>query len=441
MLACKSAYAPRPGSSIDEERYDGAKVAGDLIRIGLVGAGRILPAHLRGYQLLRQAGIDTFRLTALTSRTRRDAESYVSRHSGPVPREPVSAQPSDPLSVHDVFISDMQDDVDVQVFDSLEDMLAADVVDALDISATLHVHHSATLSGVRAGKHCLVQKPLAVSVAAGRSMVDAAKQAGVSLGVMENLRYVPSARIARWLIEQDYLGELQMLARWSIGTREWSPDLVVAQTPWRHQKLYAGAGAALDIGVHVLHELRYLGGPITTITGHTRVFEPTRTVSSTGERIACDVDDAFFATVGFASGAVGQLTFTWAGHGPPSSLPDGLVIYGSRGCLKGDTLTLDDGSSYSAAALFHERADSATTAAYFPHGLQDAFALAALDFLNGIDTGRDPEASGHEGLLDLAAAFGICESSTLGRTVGLDEVLDGHVTAYQADIDRHYGFA
>src|SRR5215469_4181576 len=103
-------------------------MAANPIRIGLVGAGRILPAHLRGYQLLRRAGVDTFRITALTSRTRRDAESYVSRHSGPAPRPPVSLEPSDPLSVHDVFISDFQDDADVQVFDTLDEMLAADVV-------------------------------------------------------------------------------------------------------------------------------------------------------------------------------------------------------------------------------------------------------------------------------------------------------------------------
>jgi predicted dehydrogenase len=416
-------------------------VAARVVRIGLVGAGRILPAHLRGYQLLRQAGIDTFRVTAVTSRTRRDAESYVSRDSGPAPRPPVSNQPADPLSVHDVFISDIQDDTNVQVFDSLDDMLAADVVDALDISATLHIHHTASLSGIRARKHCMVQKPLAVSVAAGRAMVEAAKQAGLSLGIMENLRYAPSVRVARWLIDQGYLGEIQMMARWGIGTREWSPDKVVAETPWRHRKLQAGAGAALDIGVHLFHEMRYLGGPIETVAGVTRVFEPSRTVPSTGEQVQCDVDDAFFATAGFASGAVGQLTFTWAGHGPPTSLPDGLVIYGSRGCLKGDALHLDDGSTHSAADLFREHADAATRASYFPHGLEDSFALAMLDFLNGIDAGRDPEASGYEGLLDLAAAFAICESATAGRTVSVDEVLQGRLSAYQSDIDRYYGLA
>jgi predicted dehydrogenase len=413
----------------------------ERIRIGLVGAGRILPAHLRGYQLLRRAGIDSFRITAITSRTRRDAESFVQRGGGPEPRPPVSNRPSDPLSVHDVFVSDFQDDVDVHVFDSLDDMLAADVVDALDITATLHVHHSAALSGIRAGKHCLVQKPLAISVAAGRAMVEAAHQHKLSLGVMENLRYAPSARIAHWLLHNDYLGDIQMLARWGIGTHDWSPDRVVADTPWRHQKLLGGAGASLDIGVHLLHEFRYLGGPIDTISGVTRIFEPLRTLATTGERVACDVDDAFFATATFASGAVGQLTFSWAGHGAPASLIDGLVIYGTRGCLKGDSLVLDDGSVYSAAALFDKEADAATRAAFFPRGLTDAFALAFLDFLGAIDGQRDPEASGAEGLFDLAAAYAICESASLGRPVNVDEVLSGSVATYQAEIDRHYGLA
>ena len=93
----------------------------------------------------------------------------------------------------------------------------------------------------------------------------------------------------------------------------------------------------------------------------------------------------------------------------------------------------------SAAALFEKQVDAATRAAFFPHGITDAFALSFADFLGAIDAGRDPEASGAEGLLDLSAAFAICESSALGRSVTVDEVLDGRVAGYQADIDRHYG--
>jgi len=349
----------------------------------------------------------------------------------------VSNQPADPLSVTDVFISDFQDIADVRVYDSLDELLASDSVDALDITASLPVHHTAALAGIRAGKHCLVQKPLAISVAAARRMVAEAQHNGVSLGVTENLRYAPNVRIARWILDQGYLGEVQMIAHWSVGTAEWSPDRVVADTPWRHHKLEGGAGAALDIGVHLLHELRYLAGEIDSIYGVTRTFEPTRHLG--GEVVACDVDDAFFATISFASGAVGQLTFSWAGHGVPTPMPDGLVIYGTRGCLKGGTLTLDDGSVHIAGALFDSEAKAETVERYFPLGLRDTFALGFLDFRNAINAGRDPEASGTEGLFDLAAAYAICESSALGRPVRMQDVLGGQIAGYQTEIDRHYG--
>jgi predicted dehydrogenase len=409
------------------------------IRIGIVGAGRILPAHLRGYQLLRQAGVDTFRITALTSRTRGAAESFLTRGAGPAPREPVSTRPNDPLSVGDVFLSDFQDDVPAQVYGSLDELLASDTVDALDITASLGVHHTATLRGIEAGKHCLVQKPLAISVAAGRLMVDAARRRKLSLGVTENLRYSPAARIARWIIDQDYLGAIQMIASWAIGTPEWSPDRIVAQTPWRHIKLDAGGGASLDIGVHLLHEFRYLAGEIDTVYGVTRTFEPTRYLPDSMKGVSCDVDDAFFATVSFASGAVGQLTFTWAGHGAPTSMPDGRVIYGTRGCLKGDQLILDDGSRHSARELFQTWATPDVVTSLFPYGLEDPFAIGSLDFLNAIDRGQDPDASGEQGLQDLAAAFAICESATLGQPVKVADVLDGQVSAYQLEINHHYG--
>ena len=409
------------------------------IRIGIVGAGRILPAHLRGYQRLREVGIDNFRITALTSRTRSYAESYVARGSGPAPRAPVSHEPNDPLSVSDVFVSDFQSDLEPRVFDSLEDVLAADEVDALDITASLGVHHTAALQGLQAGKHCLVQKPLAITVAAGRRMVEEAHRRNLSLGVTENVRYAPSTRRARWVIDEGYLGDIQMIAMWAIGTPEWSPDKVVAQTPWRHKKLEAGGGASLDIGVHLLHEFRYLAGELESMFGMMRVFEPIRRLNGGADTVVCDADDAFFATMSFANGAVGQLTFTWAGHGAPTRVPEGRVIYGTRGCLKGDVLVLDDGSIQSASYLFESKAPASTREQYFPRGLSDTFAIGALDFLRAIERGGDPEASGYQGLLDLASAFAICESATLEKPVSVTDVLEGRVAEYQREINEYYG--
>ncbi len=413
------------------------------LRIGIIGCGRILPAHLRGYRLLREAGVDDFRITALVARQEEDAHRFRTRGQGPPPRPPVSHNPADPLAAPHLYVSDFQPEEEARVYPTVEAMLAAGVVDAVDITATLPVHHAAGLACLAAGKHALIQKPLAVTVRAGRLLVEAAERNGLTLGVFENVRTIEQMRLARWLIERGELGRIQMAAAVSIGTAEWSPDRVVADTPWRHDRLLAGGGASLDMGVHLMHRLRYLVGEIERITALTRVFEPERVRRDAAgvahSRHPADADDAFFALPEFAGGAVGTLAFTWAGHGAPTSLPGGLTIYGDGGSLRGTTLVRDGGEEVDARTLFDAEADAATRERFFPHGLTDSFAVLLLDWLRAIRRGGQPETSGMEGLRDLAAAFAMLESSAAGGPVRVADVLAGRVRAYQEAIDAHHG--
>lgn len=416
----------------------------DPIRIGVVGCGRILPAHLRGLHALREAGIDDFRVTALVARDPDDAHRFRKRGEGPPPRPPVSLNPSDSLAAPHRYISDFQDDVEAEVYPDVATMLASGTVDAVTITASLPLHHSIAVQCLDDGRHVMVEKPLAVSIRAGRAMVDAAEKAGLTLGVMEMVRYAPALRQARWAIERGEIGDVQMIASVSIGTEEWSPDIIVADTPWRHHKTEAGAGPALDIGVHIAHRLRYLAGDVERVSAITRTFEPQRVrrpaaPPSVAASTAADVDDAFFALVAMESGAVGTISFTWAGHGAPIGLPGGMAIYGSRGCIHGTTIVRDDGTRVNIADLFEQRATPEEHAAATPHGVTDAFGLAYLDWLNAIRTGGQPETSGAEGLRDLATAFAISESSVAGSSVAVADVEAGRINAWQREIDAHYG--
>ncbi len=416
---------------------------GDPIRIGIVGCGRILPAHLRGYRLLREAGYDDFLITALVARKLDDALMFRRRGEGPTPRPPVSRNPGDSLAAPHLYVSDFQPELDAAVFTNVDEMLASGVVDAVDVTASLPVHHTVGLAALNAGMHLMVEKPIAVTVRAASRLVDAADAAGRSLGVLENVRFEQDVRLARWAIERGQLGELQMLASVSFGTAEWSPDRVVADTPWRHVIVEAGGGASIDIGVHLAHRLRYLAGEVKSMTAVARVFEPERELRDPEGhvygRFPADADDAFFALPQFESGAVGTLCFTWAGHGEPTSLPGGITIYGTRGCLKGSTIVRDGGERVELADLFEGEATDTERERFFPRGVTDPFALAYRDWLDAIAAGRQPEMNGREALRDLATAFAIMESSTSGKPVLVDDVLSGRVDAYQQTINMYYG--
>lgn len=415
----------------------------DPIRIGIIGCGRILPAHLRGYRLLREAGFDDFRITALVARNPNDAYMFRRRGEGPTPREPVSRNPEDSLAAPHCYVSDFQPEEDASVYDTVDAMLAAGVVDAVDITASLRIHHTAGVQCLEAGKHAMIEKPLAVTVRAGQMLVDAAERNGLSLGVMEMVRYQPLVRMLRWLIERGDLGEIQMVGAVSFGTAEWSPDRIVAETPWRHLRVEAGGGASLDIGVHLAHRLRYLVGEIETMTAVARVIEQQRTRRAPDgtvlDRVEADADDAFFALPEFENGAVGTLSFTWAGHGEQTSLPGGVTLYGSRGCLKGPHLIRDDGTREDVRDIFEREATPEERERYFPLGVTDAFGLAYLDWLRAIRSGTQPETDGREGVRDLATAFAIMESATARRPIDVADVLSGKVDAYQREINEHYG--
>jgi 1,5-anhydro-D-fructose reductase (1,5-anhydro-D-mannitol-forming) len=414
-----------------------------MIRIGIVGCGRILNAHLQGYRQLREAGIDDFRITALCARKREDALMFRRRGEGPAPRLPVlDPSTGDPLAAPHIYLDDFQPDTNVAVYTDYREIIASGDVDAVNDFTSLFMHHQVGMAALDAGQHLLTQKPLAISVKAGRALVDKASAKGLTLGVFENVRQSLGTRVAAWVVRQGLIGDLQMALVGGIGGL-WSPDKVVADTPWRHRKLLGGGGGTIDIGVHVMHLLRYVCGEIQVVQGTVRTFEPTRAMrdseGQTLETVPADVDDTYFATVLFENGAVGQMLWSWSAHGEPASIPGAPIFYGTKGCLKGGEVILDDGTRTSANDLFESQADQALKECFFPLGLREPFAVSQYDWLRAIEQGVQPETSGEQGLRDLAASFAMIESSQRQAAVMLDAVLDGRVDDYQAEINEYYG--
>lgn len=411
------------------------------IRLGIIGCGRILPAHLRGLRRLREAGFEGFRITTLMARNLDDALRFRRRGEGPPPRPPASVNPEDSLGAPHMYVSDVHPG-EVAIYDDLDRMLAEAPIDAVYILTTHATHHDFALRALAAGKHVAVEKPMAITVRAARRMIEAAQAAERVLVVLENARLRPEPRAAAWAARSGRLGDVQLLLGMMVGSAEWSPDVVIGHTPWRHDRL-SGGGVTTDFGPHLLDWARAGGGEIDTVSAVTRTLEPVRreydAAGRVTQEIAADADDTFFAHLQFASGALGVLGFSAAGHGEPIALPGGRAIYGTHGCLKEGVLILDDGVRREAVEVYREQADAATQAREFPLPLEDPFALEAHQFFRAIDTGRPPELSGEEGLRDLAAAFAILESSHAGCPVRVADVEAGTVSAFQNALNERWG--
>lgn len=413
------------------------------LRLGVVGAARILNAHLRGIKAVRDTGLADVRVTAIAARRIEDAQTFRLRGEGPTPRPPVSTNDRDPLGAPHQYVSDLHPDTLPNLYDDWRLMLEDEAVDAVLVLAPVGLHHTIALEAIAAGKHVLIEKPFAISVRAAHQIVDAAAAKGLVVGVAESVRYTEGTRAAHWLIQQGTLGALQLWISGGLGGGEWGPDRIVARTPWRHQKLPGGGGPSLDWGVHLFHNIRHLMGEVQEISAYTAILEPERfdrdAAGAVLSSVKNEVEDAFFANLKFANGAIGTTFGGWAGRGAGSGFGKGATIYGTNGSLQGDEVTLESGYQGQTTDLYRRGAGAETIGQAFPAGIHDAFALEMLDFVHAIATGSTMEASGEEGLRDLATAYTMLESAALNRPVTVDEVLSGSVATYQQEIDDHYG--
>ncbi len=412
-----------------------------MIRIGIVGCGRILAAHLEGYRLLKEAGVKGFEITALCSRKEEDAQSYVKRGSGPTQRTPVSKIKGDPLAVGDQYLSDFQPDTKVHVFTDYREMITSGKIDAVNDFTIHSLHHQIAATSFANGLHLLSQKPLAVSIAGAREMCEQADFSELTFGVFENLRFAAGVRHQHWAFSKDGpAGDLQMAVMGNIGTW-WAPDLIVAETEWRHE-LSQGGGIALDLGPHFFDMIRYIGGKeVTTVMAQTQIAEPLRYLLRDGERvfpIDCDADDTFYAHFELEGGAAGTMFGSWAGHGTNTIVGEGPVFYGSKGRITGDKIQLDGEKPQSLSALYQANAPAEMQEKHFPLGLTNDFALSQLDWLRAIESGTQPECSGREGLRDLACAYAVVESDLAGRKVTIEEVETNQLRDYQTPIDERF---
>jgi predicted dehydrogenase len=411
-----------------------------MIRIGIIGCGRILPAHLRGYRLLREAGFDGFRITALCSRKLDDARSFVKRGEGPPQRKAVSEIPGDPLAIDDQFLSDFQDDVEVAVFDDFQDLIASSQIDAVNDYTTHGLHHIIAAFCAESGRHLLTQKPLAVTVAAATRMCELFEDAGLTLGVFENWRFRPDIiRILR-LLKSGNFGETKQILHSMTGAW-WAPDQIVAETPWRHMKNQAG-GITLDMGVHQFDFVRAAGGEVTRIGGNATCVEPVRaTRDSAGtvlNEMQCDADDTYSAFFETETGTTGNLSASWSGAGEATTLGPGPIAYTSAGRFAGSFYTPHGAPRQLVEAVYDESVSEAERSVDFPLGLTDGFALTQLDWLEAIRLKREPVISGREGLRDLACAWAVLESSLARRQVTLDEILFGELREAQKPVADYF---
>src|SRR6478735_3361810 len=181
-----------------------------------------------------------------------------------------------------------------------------------------------------AAKHVLVEKPLANTLAEAESMTAAAKSArthGIQSMIGFNYRRIPALALARELISEGRLGAVRHLR--AAYLQDWLVDPNSPMT-WRLNKETAGSGALGDIASHAIDQVLFLlGGPVTEVAGRLHTYTSRRPGAAGLEDVT--VDDAAWATLSLASGAIASVEVSRVASGQKNALK--LEIYGSKGTI------------------------------------------------------------------------------------------------------------
>ncbi|MFD1717568.1 Gfo/Idh/MocA family protein [Georgenia deserti] len=298
-------------------------------------------------------------------------------------------------------------------------VLERDDVDLVDICTPGDSHAEIAEAALEAGKHVLVEKPMANTVAQAETMVAAAVEArrrGVRSMVGFTYRRVPAIQLARQLIADGRIGEVRQVRAQYL--QDWLAD-AEAPLSWRLDKDKAGSGALGDIGAHIVDLTQFLTGQrFAGVSGMLETFVTERPVAESfsglhgtggSERGPVTVDDAALFTARLTSGAPAVLEATRYAWGRKNAMR--IEISGTSGSLAFDfeemnVLQFFDGTEEARTGGFRRilvtEPDHPYTGHWWPagHGLgyEHGFTHQVVDLVEALAADQDPAPSFEDGL-------------------------------------------
>ncbi|ERI38389.2 dehydrogenase [Arthrobacter sp. AK-YN10] len=288
------------------------------------------------------------------------------------------------------------------------EVIERDDIHVIDICAPGWMHAEIAVAALEAGKHVLVEKPLANTLAEAELMTAAAAKArarGVQSMIGFNYRRVPALALARELIVEGRLGTVRHVR--AAYLQDWLSDAESPMT-WRLRKETAGSGALGDIASHAIDQVLFLlGDAVTEVTGRLQTFVDHRPGEAGLEEVT--VDDAAWATLTLTSGAIASVEVSRVATGQKNSLK--LEIYGDKGTILFDLEALNELGFLDATVPVREQGfrrilvnepEHPYLEAWWPQGhiigWEHTFTHQVRDFLLAIQDGTQPSPSFEEGL-------------------------------------------
>ncbi len=334
------------------------------IRVGLIGCGKIADAHAQGYL----ARPDLAKVVVCSDDWSRDAAEQMAANVG-----------------------------GADVSNSWEEVVAREDVDAVSICMPHYLHLPIALAAAKAGKHIIVEKPMAMNVDEAKQMVEASAAAGKVLMTGQNQRFMEEHLAVKELIDQGAIGKV-VAVRFDCNQflRNMYPE-----GSWMFSKEKTGGGMVICTAVHKIDLLRYLFGDVKRVSSF---------LGNTGLNHKMDNEDIAAIIMEFENGIIAEGFYLFAAYKVPIPTTTGelTIIYGDKGIIH----NVNGWYIYSTEVPQYS---GGLTKLELPHPpYRDSIKAEISHFLECIRDGKEPLTSGRDNLGTMAVIDAVYRSGANG---------------------------
>ena len=350
--------------------------APSVVRFGLVGCGAISTQHVEAIE-----AVDGAKLVAVSDRASPERAREAGKRWG------------------------------VPWTTDLDELFRRDDVDAVAICTPSGSHAEIALAALRQGKHVVVEKPLALSVADADALIAAGRRADRLVATISQRRFEPVMQALRAAAAAGGFGRIALVIGEGLYHR---PQSYYDSAAWRGTRAMDG-GVLMNQAIHMVDLVRWIGGPVVSVAGQ---------IATIGHEM--EAEDTATVSLRFADGALGSIIATTCSA---PEFPQELRIYGDHGHVRivGDQAV--EWSLMPGTDVARPELAATADAAGAPGGPlapatwgtdASGHIRQYIDIVAAIQAGRAPAVTGEDGRNAVEIVTAAYEASQTGRAIVLE---------------------
>lgn len=279
--------------------------------------------------------------------------------------------------------------------------------EVVDICLPNHLHHPAVMAAAAAGKHVILEKPLAMNLAEADAMIAACAAAGRKFMYAEELCFAPKYERVRKLVQEGAIGAIYQMRQCEKHSGPHSD--------WFYDIRTSGGGALMDMGCHGVAWFRWMLGGRPVVKS---VYAHMQGGLIHGGRTRAEENSV--CTVEFEGGAIGIAENSWAKHG---GMDDRVEVYGTGGVIYADLFQGNSALTYSEKGYGYAMEKAGGTQGWtftiFEEAFNQGYPQELRHFIECVREDKPPLVTGDDGRAVLEILCAAYASAREGRRVTL----------------------